>query len=161
MTSAEHVSLSETRKAPLGRMRAISVTIMVLLIAQFLVGMGLNFFAVFPTDSSGGPMEQVVVSGMLQTGPGLVVHALNALVILALSVVGLYFSLKAGIGLLTLLAVLGLAFVVLALVGGVTFVISGFQDDFDSFLMSLGFIFAISSYFSQLYFAKPAQRQRP
>ncbi len=146
MEQVGKVSVSKygTRTA---KLRAIIILTISLLIIQFVIGMAVNLFAVFPSTSSGNSPDQALVEGIVQTGPGLVVHVLNGLVILALSGAAIYFSIKTTINKVVTLAVLGFAFVLLALIGGVTFGLSGFQNNFDSFLMALGFILAISSYF--------------
>jgi hypothetical protein len=152
MESAERTpnSRPEQSVAVYRRLRITLLAVITLLIAQFVKGMGINLFAIFPSGRSGVSAEQELVKGVLQTGPGLVIHVVVGLVILAMSVVAVYFSPRAGGGAVVRMVVLGLVSVLLALVGGVAFVLSGFQNNAYSLLMALGFIFAISSYFVEL-----------
>ncbi len=140
-------SIKDTGMADSTKLRTTIILTISLLVAQFVIGMAVNLFSVFPSSNSANSADQTIVQGIIGTGPGLVIHAITGLAILALSGTTVYFSIRTRVSRVMALAALGLASVILALIGGVSFVLSSFENNLDSFLMALGFILAITSYF--------------
>ncbi len=87
-------------------------------------------------------------------GPTLIVHAFNGILILALGVVVLGFSLKSKPRSVQIPSILGLVMVVSAVMGGVLFVLSGFTNNGVSAQMGGSFIGAYAFYFIELYYAR-------
>jgi hypothetical protein len=88
------------------------------------------------------------------TGFFLVWHAFEGIAIFALSLVVLAFSIKAKPKSIRICAILGLVYEVVAGVGGLLFVLSGFTNNGNSAQMGGGFIGAYAFYFMELYYAK-------
>lgn len=122
---------------------------LLLLLVQFLLGMYMNLFAIFPSFGSSGFMY-----GMMQvmfSVPELMFHMMNGILIGIISlIIFLTFAMKGDYALSSLS---GLASILILVAGisGLEFVFSGFVNNVFSFIMSLGFIFTVTSYFSILY----------
>jgi hypothetical protein len=118
-----------------------------------LTGDTVNLFVAFPTggvgDSFGG-----LVSALSSAGDLAVYHSLEGAAIVILSLVIVGFSFKSKAGSLRIVSILAAAAVVSAMVGGIMFVLSGFQDNSSSAQMGGSFIGAYALYFVELYFTK-------
>lgn len=99
--------------------------------------------------SAGGLLTAVV-----NVGPTLMIHAFLGILILALSVTVLAFSLKSKPRNIQVPSILGLVAVVSAIIGGILFVLSGFTNNGVSAQMGGSFIGAYAFYFIELYYAK-------
>ena len=145
-------------------LRWMVIMTLVLLTVQGWTGDFANLFAVFPSGgvaaSFGGFWAAVGSAGAI-----VAYHALEAAALLVCSVVILALSLRERVG--RLFALLGMASVVSAAIGGVLFVLSGFQNNPNSAQMGGSFIGAYAFYFLTLYSTKqpasvpPAQAPHP
>jgi predicted metal-binding membrane protein len=135
------------------RLRIIIVATLIALTVQGWTGDATNLFSMFPS----GSVEQSlngIFNGVLTTGFFLVWHTFEGIAIFALSLVVLAFSIKAKPKSVRICAILGLVYVVVAGVGGLLFVLSGFTNNGNSAQMGGGFIGAYAFYFTELYYAK-------
>jgi hypothetical protein len=134
-------------------LRIIIVGTLIALTVQGWTGDATNLFSVFPS----GSVEQSVngiFNGVVTTGFFLVWHAFEGIAIFGLSLVVLAFSIKAKPKSVRICAILGLVYVVVAGVGGLFFVLSGFTNNGNSAQMGGSFIGAYAFYFMELYYAK-------
>lgn len=120
----------------------LSITVLILLVVQFILGMINNFWVTIPK------VESYVVYH--QIGPVLF-HTYNAYFILVFSILYLLSVHKKKESIL--LPRIGIGSIVVAFIAGVLFVNSGGQNDIYSFIMALGFLcaFIIYSYTSFAY----------
>lgn len=142
--------------------RALAGIALALLFVQFLLGMWLNLFASFPSslfDQSGfGGMMSNMMGFMLAGGMWvLMIHMMLGYALLIVSIVAFAFALGSKGQSLILLGALGLVSVIIAGWGGLGFMFSGFQNDFFSYLMAIGFISAFATYFAALSFPRLGQ----
>ena len=146
-------SVKATDRPSWRNLRILIVATLIALTAQGWTGDATNLFSMFPS----GSIEQSVngvFSGVVTTGFFLIWHAFEGLAIFALSLVVLAFSIKAKPKSVRICAILGLVYVVVAGVGGLFFVLSGFTNNGNSAQMGGGFIGAYAFYFMELYYAK-------
>ena len=120
-----------------------------LLLIQFLIGMWMNLFAVFPSFSSSRFMY-----GMMQvmfSVPEIMIHMMNGILIGIISLMIFFtFAMKGDYALSSLSALASISILV-AGISGLEFIFSGFVNNIFSFIMSLGFIFTVTAYFLILY----------
>ena len=95
-----------------------------------------------------------IFNGVVTTCFFLIWHAFEGIAIFALSLILLAFSIKAKPKSIRICAILGLVYVVVAGVGGLLFVLSGFTNNGNSAQMGGSFIGAYAFYFMELYYAK-------
>jgi hypothetical protein len=135
------------------RLRLLIVLTLVFLTVQGWFGDTTNLFAtttpVTVTASLGG-----LLTAIINTGPILIIHAFNGILILALAVIVLAFSLKSKPRSVQVPSILGLVMVVSAIIGGILFVLSGFTNNGVSAEMGGSFIGAYAFYFIELYYAR-------
>lgn len=112
-----------------------------LLSVQFIDGMWLNLFVQLPPNI--GPMPMMA---MMYYGPVFMLHMVTGfiLVLVAFGLVILSFSNPTTL----LLSIVALLSIIVAGINGMLFMFSGFSNNLYSFIMSLGFLFAIVSYFA-------------
>ena len=134
------------------KLRILIVVTLVALAIQGWTGDAVNLFAP-PTgsveQSLNGLLNEIVTTGFLS-----IWHAFEGLVILALSLLVLAFSIKSKPKSIRICAILGLVYVVVAGVGGILFVLSGGSNNGVSAQMGGSFIGAFAFYFMELYYAK-------
>ena len=120
-----------------------------LLLIQFLIGMWMNLFAVFPSFGPYGFMY-----GMMQvmfSVPEIMIHMMIGIFIGIISLMIFFtFAMKGDYALSSLSALASISILV-AGIGGLEFMFSGFVNNIFSFIMSLGFIFTVTAYFLILY----------
>lgn len=120
-----------------------------LLIVQFIIGMWMNLFAVFPSFGS-----SLFMYGMMQvmfSVPELMVHMMNGILIGLVSLmIFIVLATFSDYG-LSLLGGTASVSVLIAGISGLEFMFSGFTNNVFSFLMSLGFIFTVIAYSLILY----------
>ena len=128
--------------------RALAGIALALLFAQFLLGMWLNLFASFPAipfqSGFGGMMSSMMAGGMSI----LMVHMMLGYALLVVSILVFAFAMASEGQTPILLSALGLASVIVAGLGGLGFMFSGFQNNSFSYLMAGGFISAFPAYFA-------------
>jgi uncharacterized membrane protein len=120
---------------------------------QGWTGDSVNLFVTFPSD----PVSQSA-SGFAQAiaaaGPITIWHTSEGFLLLVLAMLVLSLSIKNKPKSIRITALLGLFFIVMAGIGGLLFVFSGFQNNPSSAQMGGSFIGAYAFYFIELYYAK-------
>lgn len=115
--------------------------IVVVLSAQFLLGIWVNLFGAFP------PTHDVATAVLYGGDPVLTAHYALAVLLVALAIAVVLVSFREeGRTYLPWLAVAGLLSILWASASGIQFVLSGFSDNVDSFSMAAAFIAATSFY---------------
>ncbi len=128
----------------------------ILFIPQFVVGMGTNLWGQIP-DLSGkastmtipGRMGYSLVWSLGQGPTFLRIHVFIALTLVLLALVNLIWTWKKHKVWLAVLAFLGFGELVAATINGIFFVL--YQQDVNSFIMSIAFISAVTSYAIEIY----------
>ena len=128
--------------------RNFSLLIIVLLFAQFLLGMWTNLFVAFPQSSSLNPLDLVFTNGPYI----LLVHIVNGLGLGILAVCVVVLSVIVKTRLLILLTSLGMLSILAAGESGILFVVGFYSDNSLSFSMAFGFISALMMYFFTLMY---------
>jgi len=143
----------DMRELQLSKLQLLVIGTLVVLSVQAWTGDFVNLFSVFPVgtvDSSlGGLLQALKEAGLLP-----LFHAFAGILLVALSVVVLVLSFRSKIRNAEIASIIGLAAVFSAVMGGVLFVLSGFQDNGSSMQMAGSFIGAYALYFLELYFTK-------
>ena len=145
------------------------LNVLVMLIAQFLLGMTVNLFVKIPTDHPGAnPPEyfsgvaQSVTWAILHGGILLAVHTGFGLVLVVTAVSVLVQGIRTSRRGIVLSVVLGFIGVLVAGLNGGSFL--NYHEDFSSMIMAAGFASAVVSYSVGLYLAageaEPAPAQR-
>ncbi|MHB1909372.1 MAG: hypothetical protein ACYCQJ_10960 [Nitrososphaerales archaeon] len=135
----------------LGPLKPVLGLILLDLAIQFVLGMYLNLFGIFPSQISSGGMMSAMMGGSMPTMSALMVHMLNGYVLGVLSLVVLGFSVYTKKMRLIVISIVGIAFISLAGISGLAFMFSAFSDNLLSFTMALGFIGGFAAYFFEVY----------
>ena len=128
-----------------------------LLIIQFVIGMWMNLFAVFPSFG-----QSFFMYGMMKvmfSVPELMVHMMLGILIGLVSLMIFFVFAMTGDYRLSLLSAVASVSILTAGIGGLEFMFSGFANNIFSFLMSLGFIFTVVAYASILYMISSSDRR--
>ncbi len=96
-----------------------------------------------------------VQSALEQVGAVAVLHAGAGGALVIVSVITLILALRTGIRRVQIFGVLSFLAIVLAAGGGLSFVLSGFQDDNASHTMATNFMLAFTFSFIELYYTRP------
>lgn len=154
-STATHDNVTKTRGSQ-RMLRAVTLIILLLLTAQFLVGMLVNLFVVVPAHHPGSnPPEYFsgVVTGVLWVlGSGtlwLRLHAIIgfALLLSALILLGLAIASRRRAWIVS--SIFGLLGIVAAGFNGASFL--NYGENFSSLLMSIGFLLAVIPYVIGVY----------
>jgi hypothetical protein len=150
-----------TTAAPSSRpVRLLTVTVLLLLVAQFLVGMVVNLFVTIPKNHPGARPGEYF-SGSLQSVnwalggsglPWLETHAGIGVLLFVAAVALLLVAIRSGRRAHVIAAAFGLAGIIAAGFNGASFL--DFNEDFSSMLMSGGFALALTAYVLGLYAAR-------
>ncbi len=128
------------------------IAVLTVLTAQGWTGDFVNLFAVFPSGSVGHTLGGFT-RALINAGRMEVTHAILGSVLAALAIAILFiafrFNTSRGV---RVCAVLGFLGVLSAAYGGISFVLSGFQNNGNSAQMGGSFIGSYASYFLVLYF---------
>ncbi|ASI14167.1 multipass membrane protein [Candidatus Mancarchaeum acidiphilum] len=150
-----------TRRNRMGTPSRLGVNLILLefflLIIQFVIGMWMNLFAVFPSFG-----QSFFMYGMMQvmfSVPELMVHMMLGIFIGLVSLMIFFVFAMAGDYRLSALSAVASISILTAGIGGLEFMFSGFTNNIFSFLMSLGFIFTIVAYASILYMISSSDRR--
>jgi hypothetical protein len=141
-------------KASWHRLRLLIVATLVLLTVQGWSGDTINIFMIPTTPPTVEQSASGVLQAIINNGPTLIIHAFIGIAILAFAIVILAFALREKPRNVQIPAILGLAMVVSAIIGGILFVLSGFSNGANSAQMGGSFIGAYAFYFIELYSAK-------
>jgi hypothetical protein len=122
-----------------GQIQTFSRAIAALLILQFLLGMFANLFVTFSTSTDPNPLAVVFTGG----SPALMLHVVIAVVLFILGLLVLVAA--AFVHRRPVLIIAGAAFasIALAFFSGIAFVYSGYANNTLSYLMSVGWLFAL------------------
>ena len=145
--------VSKTSKA----LRMIVMTMLALLILQYEFGIVVTLAdpaAIAPFGLSLAKLS----TALNGAGVAAVIHAGLGTFLAIFAVAGLVLSLRSGIGAVQVFGVLAFITVVLAVVNGILFVLSGYQNDGVSHGMASMFILTYTFYFLEFYYLKPAPR---
>lgn len=127
-----------------GRIRELSMVILTLLFAQFLLGTWTNLFAAFPAPSpSVNPLDSVFTNGPYI----LAAHIITGLTLGILSISVLVLSALARNKVAIVLASAGLGSILLAGESGIEFVLGWYANNLLSFSMAVGFALSFAIYF--------------
>ena len=126
------------------RIGRASIVVVVLLFAQLLLGMWTNLFVSFPSKTpSVNPLDSVLVNG-----PYIVsAHIINGIVIGVLSILTIALSVIARNRRAVFLSCCGFVSILFAGESGIFFALGWYGNNFLSFSMSTGFVFALAIYF--------------
>jgi hypothetical protein len=135
-------------------LRVSVAAILVLLTVQGWSGDFANLFAAYPASAVGASMSDVL-QALQRAGVLVLYHALEGILIVAVSVVILILSFRSPSSTwVRVYAILGLGATLSAAAGGLLFVLSAFQNDAYSAQMGGSFIGAYAFYFLVLYSMK-------
>ena len=141
-------------KTSLHRLRVVTVVLLVLMAFQGWLGDTVNLFAVFPSGGVSGSFHGFV-QAVLAVGPVLIIHVLNAFLLLILGIVlAVLILMRTNSRGAKIASVLGAWSILSAMIGGILFVLSGFTNNAYSAQMGGSFIAAYAMYFVTLYFLK-------
>lgn len=122
-----------------------------LLFFQFVLGMFANLFSNFPSPPAHPQQGFAVARQILQSGlPVVIIHALNGIVLLALSAIAVALAERIHHRSLLGLSLVGLFAIIVSVYSGYHFVYSGWVDNLYSYTMSLGFITTFAANFAAL-----------
>ena len=143
-------SMQKNRNSTASRL-AINLILLefLLLVIQFIIGMWINLFAVFPSFGSSFFMYNMM--RVMFSVPELMVHMMTGFLIGLISIMIFMILAIGGDYRLSSLSAIGSVSILAAGIGGLEFVFSGFGNDVFSFIMSLGFIFTVVAYSLILY----------
>ncbi|MFG1555888.1 MAG: hypothetical protein AAE985_05425 [Thermoplasmataceae archaeon] len=143
-------SMQKNRNSTASRL-AINLILLefLLLVIQFIIGMWINLFAVFP--SFGSSFFMYGMMRVMFSVPELMVHMMTGFLIGLISVMIFMILAIGGDYRLSSLSAIASVSILAAGIGGLEFVFSGFGNDVFSFIMSLGFIFTVVAYSLILY----------
>jgi hypothetical protein len=158
-TARQSENHPSTKSSDFGYVKAALVIVLVDLVIQFILGMYLNLFGIFPSQIStgsgmGGMMSTMMGGSGIPTMSILMVHMLNGYLLGIISLVVLGLSAYSKSPRLVGLSIVGTAFILFAGISGLSFMFSMFSDNLLSFTMALGFIGAFVSYFFEIYSAR-------
>ena len=130
------------------------IAILVVLTAQGWTGDFVNLFAVFPN----GPVSHTLsgfTQALVKAGRMEVFHAIVGTILAAIAITILFIVFRFNVGRgARICAILGFLAIISAAYGGISFVLSGFQNDGSSAQMGGSYIGSFASYFLVLYFNK-------
>jgi hypothetical protein len=151
MVKTQPVFIARNASSP--RLHRLTIFILILLAAQFLLGMAVNLFVTIPTNHPGanppeyfsGVFESVRWAITSSSSPlWLLLHASLGLVVVVLSIALLISAIVARKGGWITVAIIGFIGVLGAGFNGGSFL--NYNEDFSSMLMSVGFILAMVTY---------------
>ncbi|MHB8359068.1 MAG: hypothetical protein ACYDCP_06170 [Thermoplasmataceae archaeon] len=143
-------SMQKNRNSTASRL-AINLILLefLLLVIQFIIGMWINLFAVFP--SFGSSFFMYGMMRVMFSVPELMVHMMTGFLMGLISIMIFMILAIGGDYRLSSLSAIASVSILAAGIGGLEFVFSGFGNDVFSFIMSLGFIFTVIAYSLILY----------
>ncbi len=135
-------------------LRGLVIGLLILLGIQYELGMLVNLSPSLPTLPPLGFSLVAMADALRLAGSTALAHAVlgSSLALLALVTLGL--SLASKVRSVQVFGALGFLSIVLAVAGGVLFVLSGFQADHYSLAMASNFLLAFTFYFLELYALK-------
>lgn len=144
---------SDARRTTSPRLRGLTIVILFLLAAQFLLGMAVNLFVTIPTNHPGfHPPEYF--SGVFQSVRWAITSPASPLLLLLHASLGLLLVVLALVLLVSAIVRRSRGWIVVSIIGLIGVLGAGFNggsflnynEDFSSMLMALGFILAMMTY---------------
>ncbi len=135
---------------------------LVLLAIQFVIGMWMNLFALFPSTNVAFPMYGMM--NVMFSVPELMAHMMIGMLIGLVSLMIFVMSLMGGFHKSAILSAIASLSIFLAGMSGLEFILTGFQNNVLSVTMSWRFAVAVISYVFLIYSASVdslAQRLHP
>jgi hypothetical protein len=137
------------------RLRVLLVILLVILTIQGWFGDTTNLFVTTSGSSSIPFSLNSIFQRIASNGPILIWHAYEGFLLLILSLVTIGLSFKwSGKRSVRITSILGALAIISAVIGGLTFLLSGFTAAGSSAQMGGSFIGAYAFYFMELYFTK-------
>ena len=137
------------------RLRVMVVIMLILLTIQYELGMVINLSPNLPELHPFGFSLLAISEALHLAGPVALAHAVLGSLLTLISILTLILSLRSKTRSVQILGSLGFLTMLVAMVGGVLFTLSGFQEDHYSLAMASNFILTFIFYFLELYFMKP------
>ena len=131
-------------------------TILAFLLLEFVLGMTLNLFVTFPNIPAGSPDQAYI--GAIFASPFLLAHFVVGLGLLLGSIWILVGAARTKVRNIALVAALGFLSILASYISGFEFLLSGFQSNLYSFMMSMGFIVSLFSYFALFHLSGKLRR---
>lgn len=122
------------------------LTILAFLILQFVLGMALNLFVTFPNIPVGS--SDATYFNAIFTTPFLLEHFIVGVGLLLGSMWIVIGGLHTKIRKIAIVAAIGFLSILAAYIAGFEFLLSGFQNNGFSFIMSIGFVAALIAYYA-------------
>ncbi|MEM0280074.1 hypothetical protein [Metallosphaera sp.] len=138
--------------------KSLTIGSLTLLLIEFILGMWINLFVSLPPGTPNRPPYQetgfMMGTFLGSFGGAVMAHFMLGVLIALVSFVIMILAFLLGDLKVMMTGVISFLFIVVAGISGLSFMMSGFTNNFYSFLMSVGFILAFSSYSALLYFLK-------
>ena len=145
-----------SRNQPKG-LRAVVISLLVILAVQFEFGMAINLSGQ-PSLPPFSFSFTSVLNALNQIGFVGVTHAVLGTLLTIIALINLVMALASKMRGVQIFGALGFLSMVLAATMGLTFTLSGFQNDGYSHGMATNFLLTFGFHFLELYFLKPAGR---
>ena len=128
---------------------------LILLTIQYELGMYINLSPNLPELAPFGFSLMKILDVLHLAGPAALAHAVLGSLLTLMSILTLILSLRSKIRSVQIFGSLGFLTMLVAMIGGILFTLSGFQEDHYSLAMASNFILTFIFYFLELYFLKP------
>ncbi len=139
-----------TQRAENAGLYTLSLIELILLSVQFILGMWLSLFAVFPPHTQTTRFGMGFMMNLMFGTPVLAMHMMLGMLISLVSVLVLITSALSGKLQLTVLSLGAMVAILLAGMAGMGFVFSAFSNDLFSFIMAIGSVVAVIAYSIQI-----------
>jgi len=136
-------------------LRVMIVITLILLTIQYELGMYVNLSPNLPELAPFGFSLMKISDALHLAGPVALAHAVLGSLLTLMSILTLILSLRSKIRSVQIFGSLGFLTMLVAMIGGILFTLSGFQEDHYSLAMASNFILTFIFYFLELYFLKP------
>ena len=136
-------------------LRMMVTITLILLTLQYEFGMAINLSPNLPELAPFGFSLTEISDALHLAGPMALVHAGLGSLLTLLSILILFLSLRSKIRSIQVLGSLSFLTMLVAMIGGILFTLSGFQADHYSMAMASNFILTFIFNFLELYYLKP------
>ncbi len=139
-------------------LRMMVMITLILLTLQYEFGMAINLSPNLPELAPFGFSLTKISDALHLAGPMALVHAGLGSLLTILSILTLFLSLRSKIRSVQIFGSLSFLTMLVAIIGGILFTLSGFQEDHYSMTMASNFILTFIFNFLELYFLKPTPK---
>jgi len=140
---------------PFKSLRVRVVITLILLTIQYELGMAVNLSPNLPELAPFGFSLMKISDALHLAGPAALAHTVLGSLLTLMSIITLFQSLRSRIRSVQIFGSLGFLTMLVAMIGGILFTLSGFQEDHYSMAMASNFILSFIFYFLELHFLKP------